>query len=71
MKRIKWFQRFMIVLLISTNVLFYCLKTNLEPFYTFSYTGSAVLVSVLLIFILVQSSKRRIAKVSVLKKSKM
>jgi hypothetical protein len=61
----------MIVLLVSANVLFYCLKTNLEPFYTFSYTGSAILASSLGIFFLVQSSKKRITKVSMVKKSKM
>lgn len=71
MKRIKWFQRFMIVLLISTNVLFYCLKTNLGLVDTFSYTGSAILVSMLGIFILMQSRKRKVAKVSIAKKGKM
>lgn len=54
----------MIVLLVSINVLFYCIKMNLDSSFTIMYTLSAMLISLFGIFIYKQSSKR-ISKVSV------
>lgn len=66
MKKIKLFQRSMIVLLVSINVLFYCIKTNQNLSLTFTYTVASMLASLLGIYIYRQSG-RRITKISMAK----
>ena len=71
MKRIKWFQRSMMIALVGINVLFYCLKKNLDPVFTFTSTATAMVIVLLSILTYVQSRKRRMSKISVVKKPKM
>jgi hypothetical protein len=70
MDKIKWFQRIMIVLLVSINVLFYCIKKDTTGSQTIIYTLTAMLISSCSILIYTQSRKRILAKISVAKKSK-
>lgn len=48
----------MIVLLVSINVLFYCVKTNLNSALTITYTVSSMIIALLAIFVYRQSSRR-------------
>lgn len=61
----------MIVILVGTNVLFYCLKSNLDFSFTLSYTASSMILTSLVILVLVQSKKRKVARMTTVKKSKM
>jgi hypothetical protein len=70
MNKIKWFQRIMIVALVSVNVLFYCVKKEMSGSTTITYTLAAMLISSCCILIYTQSRKRIQAKISVAKKTK-
>jgi hypothetical protein len=70
MDKIKWFQRIMIILLVSVNVLFYCIKKDISGSQTLIYTVTSMVISSCSILIYTQSRKRILAKISVAKKSK-
>lgn len=70
MDKIKWFQRVMIVLLVSINVLFYCIKKDISGSQTILSTLTSMVISSGCILIYTQSRKRILAKISISKKLK-
>ena len=70
MRNIVWFQRAMIITLVSLNVLFYSYKTD-QPLETIvGLTTASICITGCLILIYANLKKRRQAKFSVVKKSK-
>jgi nitrate reductase gamma subunit len=70
MRKIVWFQRGMIITLVSLNVLFYSLKSKQPLDVIVVSTSVSAFVSGLIIFSYAQLKKKHQAKYSLVKKTK-
>lgn len=70
MRKVVWFQRGMIITLVSLNVLFYSLKTNQTLDVIIGLTSASALITGSIIFIYALLKKKQQAKYSLVKKTK-